>query len=221
MWGPNYGTRVGGFAPAYTPTNMRMGSQPRAAVTGNRTPQANSDNGTPSTTTTPATPTPTTPAPPDLSGNPFAIGVPGSSNSAYTAGTLPPYQSAPLSIAPTTAQVNANPASFAGTSWGTSDPAISAFLAQQVASRRGSGADGGGTPAGYGQPGFDYTQDPAYAGSYNANIPDPNAPPPGATQYPGGSAYRLPWGGTWFQPGSVNNNSSAAYETWRRNAYGV
>lgn len=215
-----YGNRFAGFQnPAFAPRTTRFGSQPRSGLM--RTSQDTQQSDTPAvpgSNPTPAVP-PAEYFDPNI-GPATGLGSPNpgstaAANAAVAQGSA--FQN-PNSFAPTAAQVAANPTGY-GPSFNPAnqDPNITAALAGY----QGQGSlSAGSTPRGYGTAGFDMSTDPAYAGSYNASIPDPNVAPAGSTPL-GGGAARLPWGGTWFAPGSVTNNSDAEYQAWRRRTFGA
>lgn len=118
--------------------------------------------------------------------------------------------------APTPGQVQTNPQGFAA-SFSSPDPNITAALTN-IRQQQYGASDPGNAPQGYGT---GYFNDPAnrtseYAGSYNSNIPNPNAPPPGSTPTGVGDVFVLPWGGTWIRPGADQQAAFRAYQDWAR-----
>jgi len=213
MWGqPDYGRFGGIFNSAYAP---RGAAQP---ITPLSTGRASADNtrGTPGATQTPDTTTPaapaggTTPAQPDLN-----TPLPGSTNTLQDLINMA--QNPPAATpAPTPGQAQANPGGFAA-SFSSPDPNITAAL-NNIRQQQYGAANPGSAPAGYGT---GYFNDPAnrtaeYAGSYNSNVPNPNAPPPGSTPTGVGDVFVLPWGGTWIRPGADQQAAFRAYQDWAR-----
>lgn len=210
MWGqPDYGRFGGIFNSAYAP---RGAAQP---ITPLSTGRASADNTRGTTqvpdTTTPAAPAGgTTPAQPDLN-----TPLPGSTNTLLDLINMA--QNPPAATpAPTPGQAQANPGGFAA-SFSSPDPNITAAL-NNIRQQQYGAANPGSAPAGYGT---GYFNDPAnrtaeYAGSYNSNIPNPNAPPPGSTPTGVGDVFVLPWGGTWIRPGADQQAAFRAYQDWAR-----
>jgi len=225
-----YGNRFAGMQqPGATP--QRVGMPPRGDAGSDAPPPDSGGGGGNSNQNSAGT---------FASGNPFGIGLPGSSNTARV--NNPPAQTPfgtmtafPGAAAPTQAQVNANPSGFAG---GPFDPARALTF---PGSPYGPGTGNVGGPPGGGQNmqrpgdqgtqqqgGFDFSgggggaADPALTSAFNSqtNAPDPNRPPAGAVATGSPTTYTLPTGNTWIQPGTASPATDNAYLQNQANAFG-